>query len=202
MSSDDPPTETGARRRTNNPDGLRRRVLDAAAAAFQSRGYQSATMQEIMAAAGATGGALHHHFPTKKAIGLAVIRERIAREVADTWIAPVEAAKTAREGVAAVFRAIIADLDRKGNVTGCPLNNVALELSLADPDFRLAIDDAFAAWRAAIAEKLRADGATDDAERLATLIVASYSGAMAMAKAGQQTAPLRDCAAALDSVLA
>jgi AcrR family transcriptional regulator len=31
--------------------------------------------------AGVTGGALHHHFPTKKALALAVIGERVAAEL-------------------------------------------------------------------------------------------------------------------------
>ncbi|WP_394823638.1 TetR family transcriptional regulator C-terminal domain-containing protein [Pendulispora albinea] len=193
------------RKRTNDPDGMRRRVLDVAAEAFQARGYHATSMHEILSAAGMTGGALYHHFPTKKDLGLAVIRERVAREVNTTWIEPVQSARAASEGIFEVFDAIIASLDERGAVQGCPLGNLALELSLADPDFRAAVREVFETWRRALAERLRTErragkGETDP-EALATLIVASYSGAMAMAKAEQSSEPLKVCADELARVL-
>jgi len=187
-----------ARKRTNDPEGMRRRVLDVAEASFQARGYHASSLGELMAAAGVTGGALHHHFPTKKALALAVIGERVAAAVDETWIAPVRAAGSAREGVRAVFEAVARELEQQGFVRGCPLNNLAHELSLADPDFRTALAGIFAAWRWAIADKVRADQqagreADTDPERFATLTVAAYSGAMSMAKTAQDAGPLRDC---------
>ena len=86
---------------------------------------------------------------------------------------------------------------------GCPLNNLALELSLADPDFRSAIATVFDGWRAAIAAKLREGGAKPaEAEQLATFVVAAYSGAMTLAKAAQDTAPLKLTARQLAAALA
>ena len=70
------------RTRFNDPEAMRRRVLDAAAEAFQSHGYHSTSTHDIMRAAGVTGGAFHHHFPSKKALAVAVIRERVAKAVA------------------------------------------------------------------------------------------------------------------------
>ncbi|MGK9166127.1 TetR/AcrR family transcriptional regulator [Inquilinus limosus] len=194
-------TETASgntRKRSYDPEGMRRRLLDVAAEAFQSRGYQATGMHELMREAGVTGGALYHHFPTKKALGLAVIRDRVAREVEETWIEPLRAAPDALQGIAGVFERIAAGL-RRGAVSGCPLNNLALELSLADPEFRTALQTVFEAWRTAIADRLRADQAagrlaaaeTDD---LAAFVVAAYSGAMAQAKAQQDAAPLEACA--------
>ncbi|TIU20965.1 MAG: TetR/AcrR family transcriptional regulator, partial [Mesorhizobium sp.] len=144
-------------KRTNDPDGLRKRVLDVAEASFQARGYHASSLGDLMAAAGVTGGALHHHFPTKKALALAVIEERVAAAVEETWIAPVQAAGSAREGVRSVFEAVATELAQQGFVRGCPLNNLAHELSLADPDFRAALAGIFLAWRQAIADKIRAD---------------------------------------------
>ncbi|TPI14065.1 TetR/AcrR family transcriptional regulator [Mesorhizobium sp. B4-1-3] len=192
------------KKRTNDPEGMRRRVLDVAEDAFQARGYHASSLGDLMAAAGVTGGALHHHFPTKKALALAVIEERVAAAVRETWIKPVLAAPSAREGVRAVFEAVAAELEQPGYVRGCPLNNLAHELSLADDEFRLALARVFADWRQAIADKIRADqrdgeeGATDP-ERFAALTVAAYSGAMSMAKASQDAAVLRECLKGLES---
>jgi AcrR family transcriptional regulator len=158
-----------------------------------------------MREAGVTGGAMHHHFPTKKALGLAVIRERVAQAVEETWIEPVRSARTAADGIEDVFGRVAGTLDR-GRVVGCPLNNLALELSLADPEFQSAVQNVFEDWQAAITQRLRADQAAGalknaDPEGLATLIVASCSGAMAMAKANQSSEPLKRCAQQLAAVV-
>ncbi|MER8694053.1 TetR/AcrR family transcriptional regulator [Mesorhizobium opportunistum] len=190
-------------KRTNDPEGLRNKVLDVAEASFQSRGYHASSLGDLMAAAGVSGGALHHHFPTKKALALTVIEERVAAAVEATWIAPVKAAASVREGVRAVFEAVAAELEQQGFVRGCPLNNLAHELSLADPEFRTALAGIFSEWRQAIADKIRADQQAGreqgtDAQRFAALVVATYSGAMSMAKTAQDAGPLRDCLAALE----
>ena len=76
------PPGSSPERRRNDPQALRGRVLDAAAALFQSNGYGATTTQQIAAAAAVTHGAMHHHFPTKKALGLAVVRERLDMDTA------------------------------------------------------------------------------------------------------------------------
>jgi TetR/AcrR family transcriptional repressor of nem operon len=189
-------------KRTNDPEGLRRRILDIAAELFQSRGYHATSMHDIQAEAGVTGGALHHHFATKKALGMAVIKERVFRQVEETWIQPVQAAKSAAEGIRTVFKGTIAELDQRGRVLGCPVNNLAIELSLADADFRQALHGVFQAWRDAIAQKLRDERNKDvDPEALATFVVATFSGALALAKTEQDTAPIRACARQLAQAL-
>ena len=193
------------KKRTNDPEGMRRRVLDVAEDSFQARGYHASSLGDLMAAAGVTGGALHHHFPTKKALALAVIEERVAGALQETWIEPVLAAATAREGVRAVFMAVAAELEQQGFVRGCPLNNLAHELSLADDEFRVALARIFAGWRRAIADKIRADQLNGgeggiDPNRFAALTVAAYSGAMSMAKTSQDAGVLRECLRGLESV--
>jgi AcrR family transcriptional regulator len=185
--------------RTNDPAGLRSRILDAAMTCFQRDGYCGANMRDVTRAAGTTSGAMHHHFPTKKALGKAVLDERVARAVETTWIRQVQSASTAMDGVLGVFNDVISELDRKNAIEGCPVNNLAIELALVDDEFRQRIDTIFENWRRAIAEKVRADrrggGSTRlDANEWALLAVAQFSGAMAMAKAAQSTKPLKESA--------
>lgn len=192
--------------RKNDPEGLRRRLVEAAYEAFTTRGYRATSVHDLKRDTGATGGALAHHFPAKKDLGLAVLEERVAAIVEETWMTPVVTAKTAGAGILAVFDAIATALEAQGSVSGCPLNNLALELAGEDDDFRRAIDGVFRRWRDAIADKLRADrdagaAATVDPQDFATFVIAAYSGAMAMAKARQSAEPLRTCAAQLARVM-
>lgn len=204
MSAEIPaPARHRGKKRTNDPEGMRRRVLDVAEESFQARGYHASSLGDLMSAAGVTGGALHHHFPTKKALALAVIAERVAGAIQQTWIEPLQAAPSAREGVRTVFEAVTTELEQQGYVRGCPLNNLAHELSLADDEFRVALADVFGRWRQAIADKVCEDqrsggeGGTDP-DRFAALTVAAYSGAMSMAKTSQDAGVLRECLRGLE----
>ena len=183
-------------KRKNDPTGLRERVLETAFGLFQAQGYNATSVQELIAAAGVTGGALHHHFPTKKAIGLAVIRERVAPAVEETWLRPVQESADAKAAILDVFAGLAEELDRNGAVRGCPVNNLTLELAFADPDFRSELRILFDRWRATLAESL---GAGSD--RSAAMVVAAYSGAMAIAKVEQRGEPLRLCAQELERLL-
>ncbi|WP_311968040.1 LmrA/YxaF family transcription factor [Bradyrhizobium archetypum] len=119
----------------------------------------------------------------------------MAQAVDKHWLEPVRSARGAQEGIRTAFEQIASALDRSRTILGCPLNNLALELCVADPEFREAIEGIYDNWRKVIADKLRADFAgTFDADALATFVIASYSGAIAQAKARQSTAPLRSCA--------
>lgn len=191
--------------RTNDPDGLRQRLLDTAFQAFTTRGYASTSVQDLKELAGATGGALAHHFATKKELGLAVVNERVAVVVEESWIAPLQTAPDACRGIQEIFSGIIAGLEDQGHVNGCPLNNLAVELS-GEEEFRVPMAALFDGWRQAIADKIRDDrkagrGGTGNPDALATLVVATYSGAMAMARAAQSAQPLRVCAKQLKQVM-
>jgi AcrR family transcriptional regulator len=187
-------------RRKNDPAGTRARILEAAFDLFQVQGYNATSVQEIAAAAGVTGGALHHHFSSKKALGLAVIGERVAAAVDEVWLEPVRNAATAREGILRVFETLAGDLDNQGSVRGCPVNNLTLELAFADPEFRAELLALFDRWRTTISDKLKADGKPEP-EGIAVTVVAAYSGAMAIAKVEQRGEPLRLCARQLKALL-
>jgi TetR/AcrR family transcriptional repressor of nem operon len=193
-------------KRSYDPEGMRRRILNVAADAFQKRGYHATSMQDVMGLAELSGGALHHHFPTKKALGLAVIRERVASEIEQTWVEPFRSAASTADALAGVFRSVITDLKARASVTGCPLNNLAIELILADPDFRVAVEVVFDSWRTAIARSVRDDQAEGklghlDADDFPTFVVATFSGAMGMAKTVQHTEPLEACARQLERMM-
>jgi len=188
-----------AHARQNDPERMRARVLDAAARLFQVQGYHATGMRDVMQASGVSSGALHHHFPTKDALALAVVKDRIARVVRETWINPVRTAPSASRGILRVFSAIIRGIDQRGSVAGCPLNNLAMELSFVNPRIRVALEAIFAEWQAALAERIeQTEGGArlDNGKRVAAaaFVVATYSGAMNLAKVTQSASPLRHAA--------
>jgi AcrR family transcriptional regulator len=181
-------------------------VLDAAAGLFQTRGYHATGMREVMQASGISSGALHHHFPTKEALALAVITERVAPAVRESWIDPVRTAASVSKGVRHVFANIIAGIEQRGSVAGCPLNNLAMELSFSNPRFRESLQAIFQEWQRTLAARIgetKGGGRLDRTKRAAAaaFIIATYSGAMNLAKTTQSASPLRDAVANLSGWL-
>ena len=182
---------------------MRSRILDATETLFQRRGYHATSMHDVMSATGVSGGALHHHFPTKKELALAVINDRVADVVRESWIEPIRKAKSLAGGLKNVFNDIANGIDKRGSAPGCPLNNLAMELSASDPDFRKAVQSIFLEWQTALSERIRktrggAQMTANNARLAARFLIAAYSGAMNLAKTEQSAESLRG---ALNSLL-
>jgi AcrR family transcriptional regulator len=181
---------------------MRTRVLDAAYRLFQARGFHATGMREVMEATGVSSGALHHHFPTKDALAFAVITERVAPAVRETWMDPIQSAPSLSKAIAQVFAEIVRGIEQRGSVAGCPLNNLAMELSFANPQFRDSLRSIFSEWQSVLAERIgetRGGARLDRGKRAAAaaFIVSTYSGSMTLAKATQSASPLRMAASAL-----
>ena len=143
------------KRRLRDPERTRERLLQAAFQEVYRYGFQSAGIDTILAATNVTKGALYHHFESKQALGCALIEEVVATFPRDRWILPLQRSqdKDAIEALIAVVRAIpTRPRDIKG---GCPLINLAQEMSQLDEQFRKRLETIFHAWQEAIAVVLR-----------------------------------------------
>src|ERR1700744_3088217 len=79
--------------RLRNSERTRERLLQAASREIYRSGFQSASLDTILAVAGVTKGALYHHFDSKEALGYAVVEEVIAATVRGNWVRPLQTGK-------------------------------------------------------------------------------------------------------------
>ena len=185
------------------PDLTRERLLAAAFAEIHRHGYQAASVASILADTGLTKGALYHHFPDKKALGLAVIEEVIRPRLAEMMFAPLS-------GDGHPLTAMMDLLRRKARSTkgdeialGCPLNNLMQEMSPIDEDFRQGLNRLLQDWVKVVAEALRRgqkEGEVRrdiDVQETAFFIVASLEGCLGMSKNTQSPGAYRGCLAQL-----
>src|ERR1700734_1399035 len=75
--------------RLRDPERTRERLLHAASREIYRSGFQSASLDTILAAARVTKGALYHHFKNKEALGYAVVEEVILPNVRGQWVRPL-----------------------------------------------------------------------------------------------------------------
>jgi len=145
------PKYRGARLR--DPKRTRARLLQAAYREVYKSGFQSASLDTILAAAGVTKGALYHHFDGKEALGYAIVEEIIAPDVRGQWLSPLHRGKDPIDALIGIVQGIsVRPEDVRG---GCPLNNLNQEMSPLDAGFRKRLATLFRAWREGIADALR-----------------------------------------------
>jgi TetR/AcrR family transcriptional regulator, transcriptional repressor for nem operon len=175
--------------RLRDPERTRERLLRAASREIYRSGFQSASLDTILASSGVTKGALYYHFKSKEALGYAVVEEVIAPDVHGKWVRPLESVKDPINAlIGAVQRIPVRPQDVRG---GCQLNNLAQEMSPLDAGFRKRLAKIFAAWREAVANTLREGqahgGVRRDVEPVeaAGLLIAMVEGYASMAKNAQ-----------------
>src|SRR2546427_4638606 len=78
------------KRRVRAPDATRKKLLQAAFEEIYRRGFQGASLETILAAAGVTKGALYHHFQDKAALGYAVVDEVVKGLLLERWLTLLE----------------------------------------------------------------------------------------------------------------
>src|SRR5215472_16101148 len=123
------------KRRSRDPERTRERLLKAGFREVYRSGFQSASIDTILTAANVTKGALYHHFENKEALGHAIIDEVVATFLRNRWLLPLQQGedKDSIDALIDIVEAIPAEpRDLKG---GCPLVNLAQEMSLLDEQF-------------------------------------------------------------------
>lgn len=192
---------------TRHPDQTRDKLLYSAFCEIHRQGFQAASLSQILEDTGLTKGALYHHFPTKQALGLAVIDEVIAQRLERLIFRPL------RESAHPVdtLLEIIATLD--GNrpadfiELGCPLNNLMQEMSPLDPAFKTHLNAVLTVWKDAVEAALRhgqAQGAVRpevDCRAVALFVVSAWEGCVGIAKNLQSSEAFGLCMQQLHSYL-
>jgi TetR/AcrR family transcriptional repressor of nem operon len=139
--------------RLRDPERTRERLLQAASREIYRSGFQSASLDTILASAGVTKGSLYHHFKNKGTLGYAVVEEIILPEVRGAWVRPLQSVKDPIDALIDIVQGI--SVRPEDVCGGCQLNNLAQEMSPLDAGFRKRLEMIFDAWREAAASVLR-----------------------------------------------
>ena len=188
-------------------DLTRQKLLEAAFAEIYRNGFQAASITQILADTELTKGALYHHFPDKKALGLAVVEEVVRPSLAAMMFEPLAETQLPLASMQALLQAKAAENDPTMVMLGCPLNNLMQEMSPVDETFRLHLNALFQDWVNVVAVALkRGQKAGEvrrdvDAEETAFFIVSALEGCIGMSKNTQSVVAFRGCLAQLGRYL-
>ena len=178
----------------------RDQIIDAAARLIHLRGYHCTSLDDVLRDSGVGKGNFYYYFKSKEDLGYAII-DRIVQGFVQRTLAPA----FADPGVDPVeqlhgFLDRVLDSQRQRNcVGGCPMGNLASELSDVHEGFRQRLAEIFSEWRIRLAEVLargKASGglrADVDPARAAQFLVAALEGAILMSKVTRDIAVMENC---------
>lgn len=171
----------------------RKRIIKTAFNEFYRRGFQGASLNRIVDEASTTKGALFHHFAGKADLGLAVVDEILFPEVKQVWVDPLNQTDDPITTISAIMSRMAEECSGDKLCQGCPLNNLAQEMSPLDEEFRLRLERIYVAWRAAIegafARGISAGNIKPTAQpkQIAAFMVACFAGTIGTAKNAQDS---------------
>ncbi|WDV52529.1 TetR/AcrR family transcriptional regulator [Streptomyces coeruleorubidus] len=171
--------------------GTRERIVRTASRLMQRQGYEGTGIKQICREAGATLGSVYHFFPGgKQELGTAAVRlgdeefTELLRESLDAEPDPARA-------LLALTASLAQGLRESDWLDGCPVTSTVVGTAASAPGIQQAAAEAFARWRAVVAERLVGAGfAEADAEDLAHTVIATLEGAELASQVARSETPL------------
>ncbi|MDO1558086.1 TetR/AcrR family transcriptional regulator [Brevundimonas sp. 2R-24] len=171
---------------------VRARVVEAAMELFWAKGYGGTSVAEILAKTDLNAGSLYHVFPGKQDVLIAVleayrdgIRPRLLEPAWQGVEDPIERVFALLEH----YRRMIVATD---GAFGCPIGNLALELSEPDPAVRDLLALNFDNWAAAVTECLAAAGdrlpPEVDRDELGAFVLTTMEGGVMLSRTNRDVA--------------
>jgi AcrR family transcriptional regulator len=186
-------------------DITRHKLLQSAYCEIHQHGFQSASIANILKSTELTKGALYHHFPTKHALGLAVIDEIIAPHLDSLIFQPLQNSPDPVSTLLEIIAGVDTFMGEEGIKLGCPLNNLMQEMSPLDDQFRDHLNTVLEAWQNAVyialnhAQQHNIIKPEIDIQAAALFIVSAWEGCISIAKNKQSPTAFSLCMTQLHS---
>jgi AcrR family transcriptional regulator len=178
---------------TARGEATRSRIVEAAADLIYAHGVERTSLDDVMAASGASKSQLYHYFADKDALVLDVIARQTERvlEAQRLHLGALDSLPALRAWRNAVVR-----LNKAAQGRGCPLGSLANELANDCEPARKRLADSFSTWRDRIENGLatmRERGelaASADPHDLALALLSAVQGGLLLAKTTHSSRPL------------
>ena len=183
------------------PLDTEQRILRTAFQLFHEQGFHATGVATILREAGVNPGSMYHFFESKDELLLRVLK--FALDFLDEAVmAPVEASTAdPLERVFALFAQYRAGMRQRACRMGCPIGNLALEVSDGNPAARALIHQNFENWANRVEGWLKDAGdrlpRDVDRRRLARFVLTVLEGGLMRSRAAGNLQPFDESVAVL-----
>lgn len=184
-------------------------ILTAAKRLILIKGYNSTSIDDLLGESGVGKGSFYHYFKSKENLGYAILDD-IVTSFLERTLAPCFSDPDGHPiaQIRCFLDRVVEAQRERACVGGCPLGNLASELSDVHEGFRARLAGVFSVWRERLTLALR------DAQRrgdvgndcrvdvVAQFLVASLEGAILMTKVSKDIGVMDKCVGELKRYLA
>lgn len=127
-------------------EATRLNILQKSFELIYTKGYQTTSLDDILATTKVTKGAFYYHFANKDEMGLAIINEILKPALNESFIAPLESIENPLDSIYNMMYNLLMKNDFLKVEYGCPAANFTQEMTPWNSDFSEALNDLTKRW--------------------------------------------------------
>lgn len=157
-------------------------ILQKAFELIYINGYQTTSVDDIIATTQVTKGAFYYHFKTKDEMGLAIINEILKPALTSSFIEPLQSKQDPVAGIYTLMYNLLMENEFMKVEYGCPAANFTQEMTPWNADFSQALGELTDQWAkmlTATVEKGKKNGFIREdvnAKQVAMYVMSGYWG--------------------------
>ncbi|MCT2410082.1 TetR/AcrR family transcriptional regulator [Chryseobacterium antibioticum] len=169
-------------------EATRLNILQKAFELIYTKGYQTTSVDEIIATTQVTKGAFYYHFKTKDEMGLSIINELLKSNFQSTFIEPLQNSDQPLESIYKMVYGILMENDFLKVEYGCPTSNFTQEMAPWHVEFTKALNELSGLWENAMItciENGKKEGTVKEhvnAKEIAVFVMSGYWGVRNLGK--------------------
>jgi len=163
-------------------EATRLMILQKAFELIYVKGYQTTSIDDIIATTKVTKGAFYYHFKTKDEMGLAIINEILKPTLTNSFIEPLQTEENPLEAIYNLMDNLLMENEFLKVEYGCPASNFTQEMSPWNSEFNKALNELTQEWTKAITatiERGKKNGAIRkdvNAKQVTIFVMSGYWG--------------------------
>ncbi|WP_278353092.1 TetR/AcrR family transcriptional regulator [Chryseobacterium gleum] len=135
-------------------EATRLTILQKAFELIYVKGFQTTSIDEIIATTQVTKGAFYYHFKTKDEMGLAIITDLMKPNFKKTFIDSLQNSKNPLDSIYDIMHHLLMENDFLKVEYGCPTSNFIQQMAPWHTAFTQALYDLSKEWELALAESI------------------------------------------------
>ncbi|TDO72763.1 TetR family transcriptional regulator [Flavobacterium chryseum] len=122
-------------------------ILNKAFELIYSKGYQTTSIDDIIATTQVTKGAFYYHFKTKDEMGVAIIEEILKPVMMESFIQPIENSLNPVDDFYNMISYLLLEDPFLQVKYGCPVGNLTQEMTPWNNQFSIALSELVEQWK-------------------------------------------------------
>jgi AcrR family transcriptional regulator len=163
-------------------EATRLTILQKAFELIYIKGYQTTSIDDIIATTKVTKGAFYYHFKTKDEMGLAIISEILKPTLTSGFIEPLQKEQNPIDAIYNLMHDLLMKDEFLKVEYGCPASNFTQEMAPWNIHFRKALDELTQQWTKVMTEAIEKGKKNGfirtvvNAKQVALFVMSSYWG--------------------------